>query len=86
MQLLTVRFFAADPLFSAISCLLTVHPHLTEVLQELEWDNLPTSEWKVLENYRYLLEPFARYTDLMGGEEYTTLSMVVPILLELNYL
>ena len=68
-----------------ISRLLAVRPHLTEVLQELEWDDLPTSEWKVLENYRDLLEPFARYTDLMGGEEYTTLSMVVPILLELNY-
>ena len=62
-----------------ISRLLAVRPHLTEVLQELEWDNLPTSEWKVLENYRDLLEPFARYTDLVGGEEYT------PILLELNY-
>ena len=68
-----------------ISRLLAVRPHLTEVLQELEWDNLPTSEWKVLENYRDLLEPFVRYTDLVGGEEYTTLSMVVPILLELNY-
>ena len=70
---------------ATISHLLAVRPHLTEVLQELEWDNLPTSEWKVLENYRDLLQPFARYMDLMGSEEYTTLSMVVPILLELNY-
>ena len=68
-----------------ISRLLAVRPHLTEVLQELEWDNLTTSEWKVLGNYRDLLEPFARYTDLVGGEEYTTLPMVVTILLELNY-
>ena len=68
-----------------VSCLLDVRPHLTEVLQELEWDNLPNSEWKVLENYQDLLEPFAKYTALIGGEEYTTLSMVVPILLELNY-
>ena len=68
-----------------ISRLLAVRPHLTEVLQELEIDNLPNSEWKVLENYRDLLEPFSKYTALMGAEEYTTLSMVVPILLELKY-
>ncbi len=68
-----------------VSRLLAVRPHVTEVLQELEWDNLPNSDWKVLENYRDLLEPFARYTALTGGEEYTTLSMVVPVVMELTY-
>ena len=68
-----------------ISRLLAVRPHLTEVLHELEIDNLPNSEWKVLENYRDLLEPFMKYTALIGAEEYTTLSMVVPILMELKY-
>ena len=60
--------------------LLAVRPHLTEVLHKLKIDNLPNSGWKVLENYRDLLEPFMKYTALIGAEEYTTLSMVVQIL------
>jgi len=44
----------------------------------MEWDNLPTSEWKTLENLCDLMEPFARYTDITSAEEYTTLSMIIP--------
>jgi len=71
--------------FLMISRLLKVRSSLTKVLQELEWDDLPNSDWKVLENYHDVLEPFAKYTALTGGEEYTTLSMVVPVIMELNY-
>ena len=62
--------------------MLEVRVALTQVLEELEWDNLATSEWKLLESMRDLLQPFARYTTLLGGEEYTTLSVVVPAIME----
>ena len=39
-------------------------------------------EWKLLESMRDLLQSFARYTTLLGGEEYTTLSVVVPAIME----
>ena len=32
-----------------------------------------------------LLEPFAQYTSLTSGDEYTTFSTVVPVLMELDY-
>lgn len=58
---------------------------LTRVLEELEWDSLVNSEWKTLENIQKLLKPFAQYTSLVSGEDYTTVSCVIPILMELNY-
>jgi len=51
----------------------------------MEWDNLPISEWKTLENLCDLMEPFARYTDIKSAEEYTTLSMIIPVLMELQF-
>lgn len=68
-----------------ISRLLEVRPHLATVLQQLELDNLAHSEWKILENLYVLLKPFARYTALTSAEETTTISMVVPVLMELKY-
>ena len=47
--------------------------------------SLPNSEWKIVENYRDLLEPFFKYTGLTGAEENTTLAMVVPVVMELTY-
>ena len=68
-----------------ISRLLEVCPHPSTVLQELEWDNLPHSEWKILENLLELLCPFARYISMTSAEETITISMVVPVLMELKY-
>ena len=68
-----------------ISRLLDLRTHVEEVLHELEWDSLPNSEWKIVENYRDLLEPFFKYTGLTGAEENTTLAMVVPVVMELTY-
>lgn len=43
--------------------LLQVKSPLAKVLQELEWNNLPTSDWVHLENvHRLLMKPFAQYT------------------------
>ena len=64
--------------------LLNVRSSLTSVLEELEWDNLPASEWKTLENVHRLLKSFAQYTTLISGEEYTILSAIIPVIMELN--
>ena len=56
--------------YLVIEWLLNVRALLTTVLQELEWDNLATSDWKVLENIHQLLKPFALYTSPISGEEY----------------
>ena len=70
--------------FIMISCLLEVRTELSKVLQELSWNNLQNSERKQLENLHSLLKPFAKCTALTSGEEYTTISMVIPVLMELN--
>ena len=61
-----------------IDRLLSVKAALSRVLQELEWDNLAISEWKSLEAVRDLLHPFAMYTSLVSGEDFTTISAVLP--------
>ena len=55
-------------------------------MEELEWpwNGLQTSEWKKIKNIVDFLEPFAEYTTLCCGKSYTTLSAVVPVILELN--
>ncbi len=57
---------------------------MTEVLAELEWNNLQNSDYKTLENIHNLLEPFAKYTQLASGEDMSTISMVIPIIMELH--
>ena len=32
-----------------------------------------------------LLKPFAQYTSLTGGEDYTKVSSVIPIIIEINF-
>ena len=70
--------------FLMLQRLLTVKDALSIVLEELCWDNLPTSEWKVLASIHDLLKPFAQYTSLVGEEDYTTVSSVIPIVMEIN--
>ena len=67
-----------------IERLLAIRGQLSDVLEQLGWDNLATSEWKVLSCIHDLLKPFAMYTSLVSGEEYTTISSVIPIIMELN--
>ena len=70
--------------FLLVQRLLVVRTELSQVLNELEWDSLQVSDWKQLEYISLLLEPFAQYTNLSGGEDYTTISSIVPIIMELN--
>ena len=57
---------------------------LSTVLEEFCWDSLHTSEWKLLASIHDLWKPFAQYTSLVGGEDYTTVSSVIPIVMEIN--
>ena len=43
-----------------------------------------TSEWRTLENLHLLLKPFAQYTSLVSGKEYTTISSIIPIVMKIN--
>ena len=63
--------------------LLSVNTGLCQVLQELEWDNLVTSEWRTLES---LLHPFAQFTSLVSGESFTTMSAVISAVMDLIYI
>ena len=46
--------------------------------------NVSSYQWKQLESVENLLKPFAQYTTLTSGEDNTTISLVIPILLELQ--
>jgi len=63
--------------------------HLLEVkslLFELGWNaqTLPNLQWRQLEMTEKLLKSFAQYTTLTSAEERTTISLVIPVLLELE--
>ena len=70
--------------FLMLKQLLHVRSHLEDVLRRLNWDNLATKHWKTIENVVELLKPFAEYTDLSGGENFTTISSIIPIIMELR--
>ena len=71
----TVVLGGVQPTCWLITYLLLGPP--AEVLQELEWDDLATSEWKTLEAVWNLLHPFALFTSLIQGEYYTTISATI---------
>ena len=64
--------------------MLEVRNHLKVVLEEQGWDDLAASEWRMLQNVVNLLQPFAKFTSLLSGDEFTTLSCVVPAIMDLN--
>ena len=73
--------------FLVIERLLVVKESLSVVLEELGWDNLPTSVWRTLASIKVLLQPFAQYrqfTSLLSGKEFITLSSVIPAIMDLN--
>lgn len=70
--------------FLAIDRILSIKVHLEKVLQEMELDNLRLSDWKTLQSIHQLLKPFAKYTALIRGENYTTISTVIPVIMEIN--
>ena len=69
-----------------ISRLLEVKSSLICVCEELGWNALTLSnlQWRQLEMTEKLLKPFVQYTTLTSSEEHTTISLVIPVLLELE--
>ena len=67
-----------------VNRMLEVKNHLKVVLEEQGWDDLAASEWKMLQSIVNLLQPFARLSSLLSGDEYTTLFCVVPAIVDLN--
>lgn len=64
--------------------LIELREPLTVVLRELEWDDLAASEWRILMLIWSLLQPFAEFTTLVSGENFTTISSIIPTIMELN--
>ena len=70
--------------FLMVNRMLEVRNHLKVVLEEQGWDDFAASEWRMLQNVVNLLQPFAKFTSLLSGDEFTTLSCVVPAIMDLN--
>jgi hypothetical protein len=64
--------------------LMETRQHVETVLNQLNWEVLQPRHWKAVENTVQLLKPFAEYTGLIGGEDYSTISCIVPVLMELK--
>ena len=57
---------------------------LAKLSAEMNWSlNINAADVKVLKQYVELMEPFAKHTDVLGGENYSTLHMVYPALQDL---
>ena len=70
--------------FLLIERVLEVKASLITVLEELKWDSLATSEWKILEGLKAFLQSFTQFTQLISGEDFTTISSVYPAILEIK--
>lgn len=63
---------------------------LKVVLEEQSWDDLAASEWRTLTHITDLLQPFgvvqncAKFTNLLNGDKFTTLSCVIPAIMDMN--
>ena len=68
--------------FIMIQCLLHVKNALSSIGIILL--QVSASEWKILEGIKTLLQPFAQFTTLISGEEYTTLSSVLPAIVDMS--
>ena len=57
---------------------------LAKLSSEMNWAmQINAADLKVLKQYQELMEPFAKHTDVLGGEHYSTLHMVYPALQDL---
>ena len=70
--------------FLLLERLLRAQCHLETVLDKLKWDNLNARQWKTVESVTELLKLSADYTTLSSGEHYSTISSIIPIIMELT--
>jgi hypothetical protein len=70
--------------YFVIKRLLEVKEELKRVLLDHNMTMLQPNEWEDLELVEQLLAKFAYYTNLSGGEKYSTLSSVIPLYVDLE--
>ena len=70
--------------FLLINRVLEMREKLKVVLDEQGWDDLAASEWRMLKNISIPLHPFAKFTSLLIRDEFTTLSCVIPAIMDMN--
>ena len=70
--------------FLMLNRLLDLKEHLKAVLEQQGWDDLAASEWRKIKGVVDLLQPFAKFTSLLSGDEFTTLSCVIPAIMDMN--
>ena len=57
---------------------------LAKLTESMNWDiEMTVNDIRMLKTYSTLMEPFANKTNLLGGEKYSTIHLVLPTLLEL---
>ncbi|CAM4619107.1 unnamed protein product [Leuciscus chuanchicus] len=66
-----------------IARLLKVKDPLSEIANEMGWDNLLSSEWQKLSSLHELMLPFAEHTQTLQSDT-MSMSLIVPALLDLH--
>lgn len=67
-----------------VNRLLELQTSVTDVLDEMCWDHLLISEWKLLEQVSALLKPFADHTRFLEGDS-VSISSIIPAIMDLEY-
>ena len=70
--------------YLVVDRLLEVKEHLKVVLLEHNLTMLQPHHWEALTHVKALLSKFATYTNVAGGEQYPTLSLIIPYYVELR--
>ena len=70
--------------YLVVDRLLQVKEQLKVVLLDHNMTMLQPLDWEVLTHIKALLSKFATYTNVAGGEQYPTLSLVIPYYVELR--
>ncbi len=65
-------------IFFVMDCLHELRQPVSQVCEELGWDELSNSDWIMLKSIIDLLQPFAAYTQLVSADKYVTFSSAVP--------
>ena len=58
---------------------------LAKLTEEMNWNmEMSVADIRCLKQYNQIMEPFANKTNLLGGEKYSTIQLVLPTLLEMS--
>ena len=70
--------------YLVVNRLLEVKEHLKVVLLDHNLTMLQPLDWEALTHVKALLSKFAAYTNVAGGQQYPTLSLIIPYYIELR--